>query len=271
MAGTATVRDPGAEVARPGSPRGGAQSSASFDLSPRPLDHRSQVVPRLPPRGAAALVTTSTQMRDDHGNAVRTARETQLSLINEAQAADLETIDRLLNSPAGITALPSLFQVAPREAIAKRLPQLARQLENLPEQDRPARFSALLNRAQALGAEGDIALMYITPHMADLPEEARHGAFRDVANRLKLLPVDNVRTIASVMLSVCIQALPKASRDEAIRQIVEVRRPLSGHQSEELLATGDDQLPPAIKDALRQAIAEDEATSPSRAGTSARA
>lgn len=209
-------------------------------------------------------------MRDDHGNTVRTARAAQLS--REAQAGNLETIDRLLNSPAGIAALPPLFQAEPRKAITERLGQLARQVSNLPDSDQPARFSALLDRAQALGAEGGRALTYIAVHVGALTEQARHHALCDVANRLKLLPMDHpARSLAPLMLSRSIPHLPEENRSEATRQIVEVLRPLPSDKREFVLARPDDQLSPAIKDALRQALAEDSATSLSRAGASARA
>ena len=210
-------------------------------------------------------------MWDDHGTQVRTARAAQLS--REAQAADLEAIDRLLHSPAGIAALPLRFQAEPRGAIARRLGELARQIRLLQDPDRPARFSALLDRAQALGTpEGGTALTHLASCVTELPPEARPGAVRGVADRLELLPVDHAaRTIASLTLSRLIPRLPPESRDAAARRIVEVLRPLPPAQRGFLLARPDDQLSPALKDALRQAWADDSAASLSRAETSARA
>jgi hypothetical protein len=231
---------------------------------------RNQVIDCLPPRDVVSLASTSKQARVTYAEAA--AKATTATLVMEASDANLETIDRLLNDPAGVTALPPSFQPEPRRAIAKRLGDLANEARLLPEPDQVALFSALLDRTPALGAEGGTALMLLTAHVTDLPEDARHDAFRNVANRLKLLPVEHPsRTIASLALCRSIPRLPAESRDEATRQIVEVLRPLPRFQRELVLAKPDDQLLPAIKDALRRAIAEDEATALSRAGTSAHA
>ena len=214
--------------------------------------------PDPPPAGLRALLP---ELRDksvhEHGLAPR----------------DVVRLDRRLHSPAGIAALPLHFQAEPRGAIAQQLGELARQVRHLPDPDRPARFSDLLDRAQALGSpEGGSALTHLATHVTELPPETRPEAFRGVVDRLELLPVDHTaRTIASLTLSRLIPRLPPESRDAATRRIVEVLRPLPPTQHEFLLSRPDNQLSPAIKDALRQALAEDSAASLSRAGTSARA
>ena len=267
VASTATAQGPAAEVAQPPSPRSRAPDPTHFNLAGLPSGPCDEVTLRMAPRDVVRLAATSRQARADYGDAARAATR-----VMEAQAASLETIDRLLNGPAGITELPPIFQAAPRRAVIQRLNDLARQVRTLPEPDRPAGFAAILDQAQTLGADGGRALTYLAMHVADLPEGARHEAFHGLANRLKLLPVDHAsRTLASLTLSRSIPHLPEESRDQATRQIVEVLRPLPRVQREFVLARPDDQLSPAIKQALRQAIAAEEATALSRAGTSARA
>lgn len=267
VAGTATAQGPAAEAAQPVSPRNRAPGPNHFDLAGLPSGLRDEVTRRMAPRDVLRLAAASRQDREDHADAARAARQ-----VLEAQVASPETIGRLLNGPGGIAELPPIFQAAPRKAVIQRLNDLAMQVGALPEPDRPARFSAVLDRTQTLGAEGGTTLTYLAVHVAGLPEGARHGAFCGLANRLKLLPVDHAsRTIASLTLSRSIPHLPEENRDEATRKIVEVLRPLPRVQRKFVLARPDDQLSPAIKQALRQPVAEEGRISLTRAGTSAHA
>lgn len=265
VAGTAAAQGLAADMEQPASPRNRTPNPTHFDLAGLPSDLRNEVTRCMAPRDVVRLAATSRQAREDYADAARAA-----TWVLEAQVANPETIDRLLNGPAGIAELPPIFQAAPRQAVIQRLNDLAMQVRALPEPDRPARFASILDRAQTLGADGGRALTHLAGHVADLPEGARHEAFRGLANRLKLLPADHgSRTIASLTLSRSIPHLPEESRDEATRQIVEVLRPLPRFQREFVLARPDSQLSPAIKQALRRPVAEE--GSLSRAGTSARA
>jgi len=362
-------------------PRSMAPAHAFFDLPRLPPELRGEVALRLTPRAAAALVQTSPDMRASFSDAATAAR-----LGHVAKTADLPTIERLLNDPAGIAALPAALRTGPGSAASDRLGDLTTQLKelpepartppfdkilrlasqlsgreqaipltllaaaipHLPEPDRHARFAALLDQAphlsdadqsileaqlaeviqtlaathradgfrQVLRTAGDRAgksrrkfiqtLRHQLPHLpaadqltafrslvnqsrgrgtqgawevnhlisyfAGLPMGAKHEAFRALTDRLGSLPDDDpIRLQAAVSMSHRIQDLPPASRDEAARQVAEVLRPLHPRLHIWVLARSDAEVPPAVKNALRQAASHDTQARLSRAGTSARA
>lgn len=258
VAGTATAQDPAMDAEQPVSRRGRSPNPPHF-LSALQPELRDEVAHRLAPRDIVRLTATYQQAKMHFADA-RTAAER----VMEAQNADLATIDRLLNGPDSIADLSPRYQATSRMALAQRLGDLAMQVKALPEPDRPAGFSALLVRSKGLGVEGSAALTLLAMHVADLPQEARHEAFRDVADRIKQLPDEHAdRLWATTMLHQSIPALPEENRDDATRWIVELLRPLTDLQRK-FVMDRDNMFSPAIKEALRQAVAKEGAASPSR-------
>lgn len=190
----------------------------------------------------------------------------------DANGASLETIDRLLTATDRSANMSPKRQEALRGTATRWLIDLATQVWRHSEPERPSVFSELLRRAAALGADGGRVMTHLALCVMNLPVASRHDAFFDLASGLKSLPVDHAeRIMAAPMLALAIPELPAESGDEATHQIVEVLRPLTGKQRKFVLDMQEDQLSPAIKTALRQAIAADEAAALSRAGTSAHA
>ena len=378
MTGTGTAQGPAADTGQPASPRSRAPDQPHF-LSALPPELRDEVAQHLAPRDVVCLKATYKQAKADFANAL-TAAEVAM----EARAANLGTIDRLLNGPDGITKLPPLLQAEPWRAAAKRLGELARQvtdqpgpartdwfdsvlqmvgrlpevergipltriavaIQHLPEPDRHPRFAglltqasqlpdadrlpleehlaktlhtlatgdrssgfrqvlmaagtqpaesrrtviqglrhqlqqlpasdqlaaflALVDRSRALGAEGAWEATHLFPYLPLLPPDAKHEAFSALTRRLGLLHEDDPhRLTAAVLLCSRIQALPPASHEEAARQIAEVLRPLSAALRKYLLASPDATVPPAVKNAMRQAVARDTAPTLGGARTSA--
>lgn len=238
-----------------------------FGLSALPPELRDNIVDRLAPRDVVRLGATSKQIQKDFAEAATVA-----TLVRDVTGANLETIDRLLNATDRIANLSPHRQMALQVTVTGWLIDLATQVWRQNESERPTLFSELLRRAAALGADGGRVMTHLALCITNLPVAARHDAFLDLANRLKSLPVDHVeRIMATLMLALAIPELPEEIGDEATRQTVEVLRPLPSQQHKFVLNMPDDQLSPAIKNALRQAIAEDEAAALYHAGTSAHA
>ena len=146
---------------------------------------------------------------------------------------------------------------------------LRHQLEHLPAPDRLAAFLSLVDQSIAPGAQGAWEAIHLFPYLPRLPPDSKHQAFSALVRRLGLLREDDPdRLTGAVQLSRRIRDLPPASHEEAARQIAEVLRPLNASLRKHVLEAPA--VPPAVKNAMRQAVAGDTASTSGGAGTSAR-
>jgi hypothetical protein len=268
VADAASAQGPTNDPAQPESKRRRTSDPSPTGLLTLPSDLRDLVSTRLAPRDVMRLTAVSKQSRAAFAEPARAsvarAVESATKIVLEAQGASLETMDRLLRGPDGIPQLPPHLQADPLAAVAERLGSLAQEVSTLPGPDQHARFSALLDRVQALDekARGPAFISFAMAVRAvpGLDADARHGAFVGVTNGLKLLAEDDqARFAAALLLGHAINFLPDNTHKEAVQQTVDVLRPMPGTVHEFVLRLPDQQLNPWIKAKLGKAIAEDKA------------
>lgn len=154
------------------------------------------------------------------------------------------------------------------EARGKVSQALRLQLPHLPAAVQVIAFRSLVDRSGRPDAQQGWEASHLVPYLAGLPMDARHEAFMALTRRLDMLPDDSqFRLLAALPLARRIKRLPSASHDEAARRIADVLRPLGGHHCNWVLTKSDADVPPAVKDALRQSTSKDTDGDPGRTGT----
>ncbi|HET7864495.1 MAG TPA: hypothetical protein VFL86_08825 [Burkholderiaceae bacterium] len=154
------------------------------------------------------------------------------------------------------------------EARGKVSQALRLQVPHLPATVQLIAFRSLVDRSWGPEAQQGWEASHLVPYLAGLPMDARHEAFMALTRRLDMLPVDSqFRLLAALPLAGCIKRLPSASHGEAARRIADVLRPLGGHHCRWVLTKSDAEVPPAVKEALRQTTSKDTDGAPGGTGT----
>ncbi len=214
--------------------------------SATPLKNLAAAIPGLPEphrhAGFAALLAHATRMPD----ADRLVLEVQLAKV----------VQTLPTAHRAATFRQVLIAAGGRAGDSRRnfSQALRHQLLHLPAADQLAAFRSLVDRSRGPGVQKAWEANHLVSYVHRLPMAARHEALTALAHRLcALADDDQIRLVAALPLAQVIRDLPPSSRDEAAHRIADVLQPLGQPLHTWLLKRPDTEVPPAVKEALRQA------------------